>query len=157
MDTGTIGKQLKDDAIKSGYNELIPEALSPVPGGPEELPDMCWTHANEAKISEGSQGLSLDFKPLIFLFEGAEKYSEYSMHQQQYFAYPDEGTKRMCMTIFPVRESHSTLGALAMKGKLFVFDYDTRQVGWETSTCKISNLLQRTTSKKRRMIKLGTI
>jgi hypothetical protein len=43
---------LKDDAIKSGYNEL-PEALSPVPGGPEELPDMCWSHANEAKISEG--------------------------------------------------------------------------------------------------------
>ncbi len=50
---GCVGKQLKDDAIKSGYNELIPEALSPVPGGPEELPDMCWTHANEAKISEG--------------------------------------------------------------------------------------------------------
>lgn len=53
LDTGTIGKQLRDDAIKSGYNDLIPEAFSPVPGGPEELPDMCWTHANEAKISEG--------------------------------------------------------------------------------------------------------
>ncbi|CAM6014297.1 unnamed protein product [Sphagnum balticum] len=87
------GKQLKDDAIKSGYNELIPEALSPVPGGPEELPDMCWTHANEAKISEGSQGLSLDFKSLVFLFEGAEKYSEYSMHPQQYFAYPVSGVQ----------------------------------------------------------------
>lgn len=49
------------------------------------------------------------------------------------------------------------VAALAMKGKIFVFDYDTRQVGWETSICKISNLLQRTTSKKRRMIKLGTI
>jgi hypothetical protein len=26
----------------------------------------------------------------------------------------DEGTKRMCMTIFPERESHSTLGGMSL-------------------------------------------
>ncbi|CAM6069528.1 unnamed protein product, partial [Sphagnum tenellum] len=108
------GKQLRDDAIKSGYNELIPEAFSPVPGGPEELPDMCWTHADEAKISEGSQGLSLDFKSLVFLFEGAvfclscgNTVSRITLGVV--VINQDEGTKRTRMTIFPVRESHSTL------------------------------------------------